>query len=103
LNKSTIHWLLSDALNYAITMSFKAKDEMHLKPSFESLMDDDIGFSLKLTTLASNIKPKVFGVLDYFLSFLTTYEEKKTYNMLYLMFDLSFNSLCFVSSYVDKM
>ncbi len=80
----------------------KAKDEMHLKPSFESLMDDDIGFSLKLTTLASNIKPKVFGVLDYFLSFLTTYEEKKTYNMLYLMFDLSFNSLFFVSSYVGK-
>jgi hypothetical protein len=42
LNQSTIHWLLSNALNYAITMSFKVKDEMHLKPFFESLMDDDI-------------------------------------------------------------
>jgi hypothetical protein len=30
---------------------------MHLKPSFESLMDDDIGLSLKLITFVSNIKP----------------------------------------------
>jgi hypothetical protein len=76
LNQSIIHWLLLNAMNYAITMSFKAKDEMHLKPSFESLMDDDIGLSLKLTTFVSNIKPKVFGVLNSFLSFLMTYEKK---------------------------
>ncbi len=37
-------------------MSFKAKDEMHLKPSFESLMDDDTKLSLELATIASNIK-----------------------------------------------
>ncbi len=57
LNQYTIHWLLLNALNYAIIVSFKAKDEMHLKPSFESLMDDDIGLSLKLITFVSNIKP----------------------------------------------
>jgi hypothetical protein len=50
------HWLLSDALNSTITMSFKAKDEMHLKPSFESLMDDDNKLFLQLATIASNIK-----------------------------------------------
>jgi hypothetical protein len=40
LNQSTRHWLLSNGLNFVITMSFKARDEMHLKP-FESLMNDD--------------------------------------------------------------
>jgi hypothetical protein len=56
LNQYAKHWLLSNALNYAIIMSFKAKDEMHLKPSFESLMDDDTKLSLELATIASNIK-----------------------------------------------
>jgi hypothetical protein len=56
LNQSTIYWLLLDALNYAITMSSKAKDEMHLKPYFESFMDDDIGFFFELTTLP--LKPQ---------------------------------------------
>jgi hypothetical protein len=74
-------------------MSFKTRDEMHLRPSFESFMYYNIGLSLKLTTFASNIKSKVFGVLDSFLSFLKTYEEKKTHNMLSLMFDPRFKSL----------
>ncbi len=102
LNQSIGHRSLLDALNFAITMSFKARDEMHLRPYFQSLMDDDIGLFLELTTLASNIKLKVFGVLDSFLSFLKTYEEKKTHNMLSLMLDLRLKSLHFVSSYVDK-
>jgi hypothetical protein len=46
LNQSAKHWLLSNALNSTITMSSKAKDEMHLRPSFESLMDDDAKLSL---------------------------------------------------------
>jgi len=58
-------------------MSFKANNEMHLKPSFEPFMDDYIGLSLELTTLTFNIKSKVFGALDSFLSFLKTYEERK--------------------------
>ncbi len=75
---------------------------MHLKASFETLMDDDIGFSLKLTTFASNIRLEVFGVLDSFLLFLRTYEEKKARNMLSLMFDLRLKSFCFIFSYVGK-
>jgi hypothetical protein len=70
---------------------------MNLGPFFESFMDDNIGLSLELTTFASNIKSKVFGVLDYFLSFLKTYEEKKTHNMLSLIFDHRFKSLHLVS------
>jgi len=83
-------------------MIHKAKDEMHLKPSFESLMNDDIRLFLKLATIAYNIKLKAFGVLDYFLSFLRTYEEKKTHNILSLMSNPTFKSLRLVSSYVGK-
>ncbi len=99
LNQSIVLWLLLDALNFAITMSFKAKDEMHLRPSFESLMDDNIGLFLELATLASNIKSKLFGALDSFLSYLRTHEENKTHNM---MFDHRFKSLCLISSCVGK-
>ncbi len=42
-------------------MSSKARDGMHLKPFFECFMDDDIKFSLKLATLAFNIKLEVLG------------------------------------------
>jgi hypothetical protein len=83
-------------------MNSKARDTMHLRHFFESLMDDDIGVFLGLTTLVSNIKSELFWVLDSFLSFLKTYEEKKTHIMLSLMLDPRFNNLHFVSSYVGK-
>lgn len=41
LNQSTNHWLLFNVLNSAITMSFKAKEEVNVRPSFEFLMDDE--------------------------------------------------------------
>jgi hypothetical protein len=83
-------------------MSFKAKDEMHLRP-FESLMDDGIKLSLKLATIAFNIKSQLFRVLDSFnSSILRTYEEKKTHNMLFFMLEPRFKNLHFVSSYVGK-
>jgi hypothetical protein len=41
LNQSTSHLLLFNALNSAITMSFKAKEEVNVRPSFEFLMDDE--------------------------------------------------------------
>jgi len=44
----------------------------------------------------------MFGVLYYFLSFLRTYEEKKTHIMLSLMLDSKFKNLHLVSSYVSK-
>ncbi len=50
---------------------------MHLRLSFESLMDDDTKLYLKLAAFASNIKLEMLKFLDSFLSFLRTYEEKK--------------------------
>jgi hypothetical protein len=82
-------------------MNFKSWVEMHLRPSFENLMDD-IELSLKLTTFAFNMKLEVFWVLNSFLLFLRTYEEKKARKMLSLMFDLKLKFFCLVFSYVSK-
>ncbi len=60
------HWLLFDGLNSTIIMSSKSKEEVNVRPSFEFLMDDDLGIFFELTSLVSNIRSKVFGVLDSF-------------------------------------
>jgi hypothetical protein len=44
----------------------------------------------------------MFGVLDFFLSFLRTYEGKKIHNMLSLMLNPKFKNLHLVFSYVGK-
>ncbi len=85
LNQFAGHWLLFNTLNFAITMSSKAKEEVNAKPSFESLMDDDSGIFVELASLASNIRLEVFGVLDSFLLSIKSYDEKKTHNMLALI------------------
>jgi hypothetical protein len=38
--------------------------------------------------------------LDYFLSFLKKYEERKSHNMFFLIFDPRFKTLCLVSSLI---
>ncbi len=48
-------------------MSFKARDEIHLRLSFESFMDDDIEFVFKSTTFGYNIKSLVFWGFRFFL------------------------------------
>jgi hypothetical protein len=65
-------------------------------------MDDDTRLSLKLATIAFNIKSKMFGVLDSFLSLLKTYEEKKTHNFLSFMLNPKFKNLCLIFSYVKQ-
>jgi hypothetical protein len=62
--------LLSDALNYAITMSFKLKKKVGITPTLDRLMDDDFNVALELFLLAFSIKKEVYGVFDSFLSFL---------------------------------
>jgi hypothetical protein len=57
-------------------------------------MDDEAAIILELSLFASNIKKEVCGVFDSFLPFLKKYEEKKADNMLSLMLDLRFKSLC---------
>ncbi len=65
-------------------------------------MEDDSIIFYELSLLASIIKKEVINVLDFFLSFLKKYENKKTHNMISLMLDPRFNSLCIVSSFVGR-
>jgi len=65
-------------------------------------MDDDSAITFELSLFAFNIKEKVCGVLDYFLSFLRNYEERKAHNMFSLMLNPRSKSLCLVSSFVGR-
>ncbi len=47
------------------------------------------------------IRKEVYDILDNFLSFLKKFNEKKTHNMLTLMLDPRFNSLCLMFSFID--
>jgi hypothetical protein len=65
-------------------------------------MKDESGLGNELTLLSSNIKKHVYSVLDFFLSFLTKYEEKKNAHMISLMLNPRFKNLCIISSFVGK-
>jgi hypothetical protein len=100
LNQSKDHWLLSDALNNAITMSSKLREFVGIIHNLDQFMNDDFGIILELCLFAFNIKKEVCGVLDSFLSFLENYEERKAHNMFSLMLDPRFKSLHLVFSFI---
>jgi hypothetical protein len=83
-------------------MSLKFKEENQVVSSFESLMDDDLIVANELDLLVSNLKRQVCDVLDFFLLFLTKYENNKAHNMDSLMLDPRFKHLHIVSSFVGK-
>jgi hypothetical protein len=56
LNQSKDHWLLGDALNNAITMNSKLKEDVGIVQNLEQFMDDDFAITLELSLFASNIK-----------------------------------------------
>ncbi len=83
-------------------MSLKLKKENKIIPSFESLMENDSIISDELFLLAFNIKRELINVLDFFLSFLKKYENKKVHNMISLMLHPRFKSFYIVSSFVGR-
>ncbi len=103
LIKSYGHWLLSDALHSAISMSLKLREENQVLPLFESLMDDNLIVNDELSLLASIIRSNVINVLDFFLSFLKVYDKRKTHNMISLMLDPRCKKLHIIlSSFVGR-
>jgi hypothetical protein len=56
----------------------------------------------ELTSFAFNIKKEACVVLESFFSFLKIFEKKKTHNMLSLMLDPRFKSLCLMSSFIGR-
>jgi hypothetical protein len=80
----------------------KLKEKNKIIPSFENLMEDDSIISNELFLLASNIRRDIINVLDFFLSFLKKYENRKAHNMISLMLNPRFKSLRIKSSFVGR-
>jgi len=59
--------LLSDAFNFAISISLKLKIKHENAVSFQTLMEEDYSMALEFICLASNIKKEVCMVLNFFL------------------------------------
>jgi hypothetical protein len=56
-------------------------------------MDDDSIILNELSLLACKVKREVINVLDFFLSFLRKYDNRKAHNMVSLMLDPSLYSI----------
>ncbi len=65
-------------------------------------MYDDSIIVNELALLASNFKRQVYGVLDFFLSFLTKYENNKAHNMDFLILNPRFKNLHKILLFVGK-
>jgi hypothetical protein len=63
-------------------------------------MEKNSSVELELICFASNIKKEVCEVLDSFFSILKKIVEIKTHNMLALMLDTRFKSLCLMYSFI---
>jgi hypothetical protein len=63
-------------------------------------MEEDYGVALELICLVFNIRKEVCGVLDSFLSFLKEIDERRTHNILALMLDPRFKSLCLMCFFI---
>jgi hypothetical protein len=96
------HWFLNYVLHSAISMNLKLMEENQVLPLFESLMDDDLVVSAKLSLLASNIKREVINVMDSFISFLKVYDKKKTHNMIFLTLNLRYKNLRIISLFIGR-
>jgi hypothetical protein len=68
-------------------MDSKLKEDVGIAQTLNQFMDNDFVIILELSLFIFNIKKKVCGVLDSFLSFLRKYEKRKTHNMFLLMLD----------------
>ncbi len=65
-------------------------------------MNDDSVVLDELSLLACKVKREVINVLDSFFSFLRKYDNRKAHNMVSLMLNPRFKSLCIVSSFVGR-
>jgi hypothetical protein len=102
LNQSKSHWLLSNALHFAIIMCLKFKEEITNPFVLVNLINDDYGIDFELFLFTSNIRKEVCGVFYSFLSFLGNFEERKAHNMLSLMVDPRFKSFRLIYFFVGR-
>jgi len=74
-------------------MSLKLNKKMNNCLMLDVLANDDSNLNIELGVFSKNMKKEVIGVIDFFLYFLTRYDEKKTHNMSALILDSKFKSL----------
>jgi len=70
--------LLNDVLQTTMSMSRKLKEKMKNLFMWDVFVGDDFGLDIELGVLAKNMENEVIGVIDYFFSFLTKEERKKS-------------------------
>jgi hypothetical protein len=56
LNQSSGHWLLTDALNFVVSLSLKLKENSTPLASFDNLIEDKPRLAEKLAFLVCNIR-----------------------------------------------
>jgi hypothetical protein len=76
--------VLGKDFNLGVTGSF-FHAFTHLQILNALIDDDESSLNIELGTFAKNIKKKIIVIIDYFLSFLIKYDERKTHNMVTLM------------------
>ncbi len=64
-------------------------------------MEEDV-VVVEFDLLASNIKRKVYNVLEAFISFLKKFDERKTHNMLALILNMRYKNLKIIFTFVVK-
>jgi hypothetical protein len=74
-------------------MSLKLNKKMNNCLMLDVLVHDDSNLNIELGVFSKNMKKEVIGVIEFFLYFLTRYNEKKTHNMSALMLDSNFKIL----------
>jgi hypothetical protein len=76
-NQCRCHWLLSDALNFYISICLKSKEEFKISSSLDNFMEKESTVVLELGFLASNIRKKVCGVLGFIFIFWENINKRK--------------------------
>ncbi len=87
LNQLHGHLLLSDALNYAISMILKLRVGFNVLLSLQNLMEEESIIVDELTYFAYNIRKEICVVLKSFLSF---FKNLKKIKLLICFFDVRF-------------
>jgi hypothetical protein len=80
--------------------SYPLNEKMNHLVILDCWIDDDSNLNIELGTFAVNMKKEVCGVINYFFSFLTKYDENKVHNMLPLMLNARFKSLKLISFFI---
>jgi len=91
-NQSKGHWLLSNVLNFIISICLKLKEDTWILVFFDNFIEQKSIVILELDFLTLEKRFEVFFKNKLWKK----YEEKKAHNIMFLMLDPRFKNLCLV-------